>query len=112
MPTSKQHLRQKTNNPVKTTAAPPVCEVEFVLQCIGAERVYVCGDFNEWESPGLQMIRKPNVGLWEKRLLLPPGRHEYKFMVDGKWQHDPGARENVRNHFGSLHPVCEAGDAK
>ena len=53
------------------------------------------------------MIGSPDAGLWEKRLVLPPGRHEYKFVVDGQWQHDRDARENVLNEFGTLNSVVE-----
>jgi chromosome partitioning protein len=94
-----------------TSAAGPeaatVHEVEFVLECLGAEHVYVCGDFNDWKPASLRMIGNPEGGLWAKRLLLPAGRHEYKFIVDGQWQHDPVADHNVRNVYGSLNSVVE-----
>ena len=82
-------------------------EVEFVLECIGAEQVYVCGNFNDWRPTSVRMIGSPEAGRWEKRLLLPVGRYEYKFIVDGIWVHDPDARVNVRNRFGSLNSVLE-----
>jgi len=53
------------------------------------------------------MISRADGRLWEKRLLLPPGRYEYKFVVDGVWMHNPDAGENVRNAFGSLNSVVE-----
>jgi 1,4-alpha-glucan branching enzyme len=86
---------------------PSQHEIEFVLECEGAEQVYVCGDFNQWHRTSLRMIGNPDAGLWEKRLPLPPGRHEYKFFVDGKWLHDPDAPENVPNIYGSLNSVLE-----
>ena len=110
MPKLKQLPRQKTKNGEKTSlsaTATIVGEAEFVLQCLGAEHVYVCGDFNEWRPTTLHMIGTPEAGLWEKRLVLPIGRHEYKFIVDGNWVHDPDARVNVRNSFGSLNSVLE-----
>jgi 1,4-alpha-glucan branching enzyme len=81
--------------------------VDFILEYTGAEHVYVCGDFNQWQPTSLRMIGNPDAGLWEKRLALPPGRHEYKFVVDGTWLPDPEARENVPNIFGSLNSVLE-----
>ena len=72
-----------------------------------AEEVYLCGDFNDWLPDGLPMIRRGDQRLWEKRLVLPPGRYEYKFIVDGVWTHNPDAGKNVPNVFGSLNSVME-----
>ncbi len=91
----------------KPAAGRRTVEVEFVFYRCGAEQVYICGDFNDWHPTSLRMIGISDAGLWEKRLALPPGRYEYKFIVDGAWVHDPDARENVPNRFGSLNSVVE-----
>lgn len=52
-----------------------------------AHRVAVAGDFNNWDPFELEMQKKGNV--WERRLYLGDGRHEYRFMVDGDWIADP-----------------------
>ena len=93
----------------KTPAANRQChDVDFVLEYNGAAKhVYVCGDFNDWHPACLRMIGNADDGLWEKRLALPPGRYEYKFVVDGNWLHDPDARENMSNIYGSLNSVVE-----
>jgi 1,4-alpha-glucan branching enzyme len=82
-------------------------DVDFVLETSGAEQVYLCGDFNDWQPASLRMIGNPDAGLWKKRLSLHPGRYEYKFKVDGQWMHDPDAQLNVPNTFGSLNSVLE-----
>jgi len=82
-------------------------EVAFILNNPGAESVYLCGDFNEWFPGGLPMNQRTEGRLWEKRLLLPPGRYEHKFIVDGVWRHNPDASENIPNAFGSLNSVVE-----
>jgi len=82
-------------------------EVVFVLNSREAGAVYLCGDFNDWLPDKLPMIRHGDHRLWEKRLLLPPGRYEYKFIVDGVWTHNPDAGKNVANTFGSLNSVME-----
>jgi hypothetical protein len=110
--TKNQMIMSPLNAPVETArppaaARPPWPEVEFVLEYDGAEHVYVCGDFNHWQPTSLRMIGSPDAGLWEKRLPLPPGRHEYKFFVDGRWLHDPDASKNVPNIYGSLNSVLE-----
>jgi 1,4-alpha-glucan branching enzyme len=53
------------------------------------------------------MIQRPDNGRWEKRITLSPGRYQYKFLVDGKWIHDPVARANVPNDLGTLNSVLE-----
>ena len=57
-------------------------EVRFALERADANQVYLCGDFNERSATNLPMIRR-EAGRWEKRVTLPPGRYEYKFIVDG-----------------------------
>jgi 1,4-alpha-glucan branching enzyme len=82
-------------------------EVAFVLASNGAEHVNLCGDFNDWQPAGRRMTGSADAGWWKIRLALEPGRYEYKFVVDGKWVHDPHARENVPNIHGSLNSVVE-----
>ena len=106
MPKSMDSKNVKTKTPAPPLAVVKV-EVEFVFERCGAEQVYICGDFNNWQPTSLRMIGNPEAGLWEKRLMLDPGRYEYKFFVDGNWIHDPDAGENVSNTYGSLNSVVE-----
>ena len=48
-----------------------------------------------------------SAGRWETKLALPPGRYEYKFVVDGEWIADPEARFFVQNEHGSRNSVIE-----
>jgi len=88
-------------------ARPKVIEVTFAMESPDANEVYLCGDFNNWSPTSLRMSRTGANGRWEKRLVLAVGRHEYKFVVDGGWRHDPKARKNSPNAFGSLNSVLE-----
>jgi 1,4-alpha-glucan branching enzyme len=108
MPKSKVQSNHGNRRKTMTPKPDRQCrEVGFVLECKGAKHVHVCGEFNDWSPTCLPMIGDPAVGLWEKRLILEPGRYQYKFVVDGKWVHDPGAGENVPNVHGSLNSVVE-----
>ena len=60
----------------------------FHLQGFGnAKSVYVAGDFDEWAGNTLQM--KHNGDEWTYSVYLSPGKHLYKFVVDGNWIKDP-----------------------
>ncbi len=55
-----------------------------------AREVAVVGSFNHW-SPRANPMRR--VGRqWQVRLRAEPGRHAYKFWVDGQWLLDPTHR--------------------
>jgi len=59
-------------------------EVEF--RCMGAEGgVSVAGSWSSWAQLPLE---RDGMG-WSANLDLPPGKHLYKFIVEGSWIHDP-----------------------
>jgi 1,4-alpha-glucan branching enzyme len=82
-------------------------EVIFSLRRPKVQEVFVSGDFNEWPPVALRMIRRGDDGPLEQRLTLPPGRCQYKFIVDVERLHDPNATGNVANQHGSLKSVVE-----
>jgi len=98
---------KEAKRPAGLSTACPKREVAFVLSSHEAEEVYLCGDFNQWIPGSLPMIRNGDDHWWEKRLVLEPGRYEYKFIVNGVWIHNPDAPENVPNVHGSLNSVVE-----
>jgi peroxiredoxin len=67
----------------------------------GAQRVYLAGKFNEWKPDGYKMAGPDKDGFYMTSIELGPGRHEYKFVIDGKtWKADPGNREQT-GYFGN-----------
>ena len=78
-------------------------QVDFGLVASEAKSVSVAGSFNGWD-PTVTPLRKVD-GAWHAKVGLPRGRHEYRFVVDGQWVPDPGARESVPNPFGSINSV-------
>lgn len=79
-------------------------EVQFFLERPGARSVAVAGTFNNWDPEQTPMSRDME-GMWKATISLEPGRHEYRFIVDGQWLSDPNARESVTNEFGSTNSV-------
>ena len=81
-------------------AKPKTKKAQFNLFAPEAKRVFLVGDFNNWDVDNLSM-KKDKKGTWEASITLPPGRYEYRFRVDGVWHDDPNAPERVENPFGS-----------
>jgi 1,4-alpha-glucan branching enzyme len=81
--------------------------VKFTTEAKDGSTVYVAGTFNEW-NPAKNRLRMKD-GVYTTTLLVPRGRHEYKFIVDGVWCLDPKCSEWVPNDVGSLNSVLTVG---
>jgi len=77
---------------------------EFHLRAPDASEVCLVGDFNAWK---ICDVRLQHVGedLWTVALQLPRGRHEYMFVVDGRWMTDPAAAGYTDDGFGDRNAV-------
>ena len=64
-----------------------------------AERVFLSGDFNEWRSDQLDMIRQSD-GYWVLRLSLPAGDYRFRYVADGRWYTDFSAFGIEPGQFG------------
>lgn len=65
-----------------------------------ARTVNIAGSFNDWRPGSTWMIPLGN-GQWVKELLLPPGRYEYCFVVDGHWMTNRETLESNPNRRGN-----------
>lgn len=61
-----------------------------------ATTVAVAGTFNDW---GVGYTMKKTADGWIYKSYLPPGKHLYKFIVDGKWIIDPDNELWEQNEF-------------
>ena len=52
-----------------------------------AKSVVLSGSFNGWDESRFRM--KNQDGVWRFPMHLEAGKHQYKFIVDGKWITDP-----------------------
>jgi 1,4-alpha-glucan branching enzyme len=78
--------------------------VEFSVQAEPGKNIFLAGTFNNW-NPIRMKQKKKEDDLYTITLHLPPGSHEYKFVVDDVWQIDPKNPETVQNDFGSMNSV-------
>ncbi len=79
-------------------------KVPFEFLAPDAQKVYLAGDFNNWD-PKKSLMKKDKKGVWKAAVSLKPGRYEYRFLVDGNWENDPACCDCVSNEFGSQNCV-------
>lgn len=66
-----------------------MARIKFRFKNTAAKAVAVAGDFNGWSVSAHPMKRGRN-NVWTLEVELPPGHHEYKFIVNGiEWWNDP-----------------------
>lgn len=81
-------------------------KVEFHVKAAEGSKVFLAGSFNNWDPQATQL--KPNGdSTYKASVRLTPGRHEYKFVVNGRWQIDEQCKQWVPNSYGSLNSVIE-----
>lgn len=71
-----------------------------------AQRVELAGDFTQWQKHPISM-QKRGSGIWSASIKLEPGRHHYRFIVDGQWRDDPQCEIFVPNPYGGRDAVRE-----
>ena len=88
--------------------------VEFSCDAPQARAVFVAGTFNDWKPDAAPLRPDLPNGKWAITLPLPPGRYEYKFVVDGHWCCEPGCEHEYRgcpkcvpNEFGTMNRVLD-----
>ncbi len=84
---------------VKATSKEGKKKTTFTLQAPEAMQVFVAGSFNEWD-PTANRLERGEEGVWTYTLLLEPGEHEYRFVVDDVWWDDPLNRMRRSTEFG------------
>jgi 1,4-alpha-glucan branching enzyme len=80
-------------------------KVTFTYESAQAQSVMLAGDFTGWQQAPLA-LKKNKKGIWTKTVSLPPGRHEYRLLVDGEWRNDPHCPNRQPNQFGAQNCVC------
>jgi 5'-AMP-activated protein kinase regulatory beta subunit len=76
----------------------------FSFESSDAKEVILMGDFNNWSKNKHPMKNNGN-GMWNKSVMIPPGRYEYKFLVDRQWKEDPQNDQTCLNCFGTYNNV-------
>lgn len=83
----------KKNAECKVTFSVPVENVPEKA------KVFLAGEFNNWEETSLRMTKRG--GEYTKSLTLAPGSYQFKYNVEGEyWLNDEAADAYPQNEFG------------
>ncbi len=80
-------------------------QVRFELEAEAGSAVAVAGTFNDWDPTKNPMKDNPDSGKFATAVKMSPGKHEYKFVVNGEWIIDPNCKDGAPNDCGSLNSV-------
>lgn len=76
---------------------------------VAAHSVSLAGSFNQWDMGATPM--ENDDGIWSVTVDLPPGTHQYKFVVNASdWMTDEWALAFADDGFGGRNSVVEVGD--
>lgn len=88
---------------------PGYVRITFELPaCIWADKIYLTGDFNQWNQKSTPMIQERD-DVWRVTIDLPMGtEHEFRYIVDGEWTTDYHADNLSKNIYGSQNSLVKA----
>jgi len=78
----------------------------FTHDAPGAGQVTLAGSFNGWNAEA-NPLTKNDDGRWSVVMALKPGKHEYKFVVDGSWVADAGNPNSAPDTFGGTNSLVQ-----
>ncbi|MDZ7806998.1 MAG: glycogen-binding domain-containing protein [Gracilimonas sp.] len=97
--------RKNTAEPTWNSVAG---EHQMVLKYRGKGNLYVVGDFNDWEKPGIP-LRRTSKNKYAATLKLEPGLYEYRILVirgdEEKWLKFSNDISTVNDNFGGVNAL-------
>ena len=73
--------------------------------CLWADRIYLIGDFNQWNEHATPMHQERD-GVWRATLDLPAGQqYQFRYMIDGQWKTDYHADGFAQGLYGADNSV-------
>ena len=79
---------------------PNTVRYRFTVKANRVREICLAGDFNQWKVCDAPLSRVAE-GVWSITIDLPRGRHEYMFVIDGRWVTDPSAMGYSTDGFGN-----------
>ena len=91
-------MAKKTSNNIKSNSNHRT--QTFSFHAPEAMSVQLVGDFTHWEKQPIN-LQKGADGVWHATVVLEPGTHHYRFLVNGEWRDDPDCILREPNPYGS-----------
>ena len=81
----------REDNPVPITFGVQITDQGIRFRQPGGpgQSMAICGDFNGWSMSATPMSFRPEAGVFEAVVALPPGEYRYQIAVDGRMHRDP-----------------------
>ena len=80
-------------------AHPTPRGVQFAQPGEGGHRIFVAGDFNHWSPTATPLPYDAELGSYHALVEIPPGRYQYRLIIDGKWWADPYNKQKRLNAY-------------
>jgi 1,4-alpha-glucan branching enzyme len=68
-----------------------------------AVKAALAGDFTDWKP---KAMRRRKDGVFAVTVPVQPGRHRYKYLIDGDWMTDPDISAIEPNCYGTFDSVA------
>lgn len=93
----------------RKSSQPGFVRICFELPAyLWADRVYVVGDFNDWDRQRTPLQQDRN-GVWRVEVDLPCGqRFQFRYYVDNHWLTDNHADGMTDNPYGTQNSIVES----
>jgi len=83
-----------------------VFSVDLSRQPYPVKTVALVGEFNQWAANRQPMRYDSTQGMWKTEIALPPGKWEYKFVLNGEqWIPDPQNPKRVADGWNGFNSV-------
>lgn len=104
-PVQKKAPCKKSAKPAAKKPKATKKSVTFTLHAGKGKKVYLAGQFNDWNPSAKKMSYNEKGGYYAAEVKLAEGTYEYKFVVDGIWCADPENANCVQNDQGTFNSV-------
>ncbi len=87
----------------------PICKVSFKLNAddaVGAEKVQVLGDFNNWNQSVVSMKELKSGGFSQTISLEQDKDYQFRYLIDGeKWSNEVESDSKTTNVYNEINDI-------